>query len=454
MNKTAALSLIAFSVASSFSAFANTITGEVKDESGLFLTKGFVQIMGTNKRTQINSQGQFEFTGVKPGSVELHVSSVNHIHSSEKVLVVANQISTVKINVDTASIEIFDVTASAFHASNIESAAPVSILAGEKLKQQQASTLGETLKNLAGVHSTFYGGVTSSPIIRGLDGPRVLITQNGMDAADASRVGPDHLVSTESSTVQQIEVLRGPATLFYGSGAIGGVVNLVDTRIPDNNLTEGKVTISRNSNNAQEAFSGEYKTGFDNLAFQVLGFYRDSDDYRIPGFAESEEAHEGHAHEDDDHDSHLDDEEGTFGLVENTASRTQGLTFGTSYLFDTGHVGFSMEHLSSVYGIPGHSHGGHDDGGSSDHDDHDDHDSSHMESEGEEIVKADLKQNRYQLAGEFQLSTPMISAVNFGIAYTDYKHTELENGEPGTRFTNELFETRIEILHQPIAGWR
>ncbi|MFT5996700.1 MAG: iron complex outermembrane receptor protein, partial [Glaciecola sp.] len=165
MNKTAALSLIAFSVASSFSAFANTITGEVKDESGLFLTKGFVQIMGTNKRTQINSQGQFEFTGVKPGSVELHVSSVNHIHSSEKVLVVANQISTVKINVDTASIEIFDVTASAFHASNIESAAPVSILAGEKLKQQQASTLGETLKNLAGVHSTFYGGVTSSPII-------------------------------------------------------------------------------------------------------------------------------------------------------------------------------------------------------------------------------------------------------------------------------------------------
>ena len=77
----------------------------------------------------------------------------------------------------------------------------------EKLKQQQASTLGETLKNQVGVHSSFYGGVTSSPIIRGLDGPRVLITQNGMDASDASRVGPDHLVATESSTVQQIEVL-------------------------------------------------------------------------------------------------------------------------------------------------------------------------------------------------------------------------------------------------------
>jgi iron complex outermembrane receptor protein len=457
MNKPLSLSIIAFSVASSFTAVANTITGEVKDESGLVLTQGFVQIMGTNKRTPINVLGQFEFTGVKPGKVELHVSSVNHIHSSEKILVVADKVAMVNITVDTSSIEIFDVNASAFHASNIESAAPVSVLAGEKLRQQQASTLGETLKNLAGVHSTYYGGVTSSPIIRGLDGPRVLITQNGMDAADASRVGPDHLVATESSTVEQIEVLRGPATLFYGSGAIGGVVNMVDTRIPDNNLREGQVTISRNSNNGEQAFSGEYKTGFDNIAFQVLGFYRDSNDYRIPGFAESEEAHDEHDgeehddHDGEEHDDHSDDEEGAFGVVENTAARTQGITLGSSYLFDTGHVGFSMEHLSSVYGIPGHAHGEHED----EHgDEHDDHDGEHMEIEGEEIVQADLQQNRYQLAGEFQLSTPMVSAINFGIAYTDYQHIEIENMVAGTRFSNELFETRIEILHQPLSGWR
>lgn len=452
MKKTAALSLIAFSVASSFNAFANTISGQIKDEDGLVLTQGFVQIMGTNKRTPIDAQGRFEFTGVKPGKVELHVASINHIHSSEKVAVVANQTSTVNIVVDNASIEIFDVKASAFHASNIESAAPVSILAGEKLKQQQAATLGETLKNLVGVHSTYYGGVTSSPIVRGLDGPRVLITQNGMDAADASRIGPDHLVSTESSTVQQIEVLRGPATLFYGSGAIGGVVNMVDTRIPDNNLSEGKFAVSRNSNNAEQAFSGEYKTGFDNIAFQVLGFYRDSSDYRIPGFAESEDAHDdkdkGHdlAHDEEgEHDADSHSQEGDFGVVKNTAARTKGITLGSSYLFDTGHVGFSIEHLSSVYGIPGHAHEDESD---------DSHDSEHMEVEGDEIVQADLQQNRYQIAGEFQLSTPMISAVNFGLAYTDYQHTEIENRVPGTSFSNELFETRIEILHQPLAGWR
>lgn len=437
MNKYATLSLLALSVASSFSAIANTITGEVKDENGQLLTEGFVQIMGTNKRTPINEQGQFQFTGLKPGNFELHVSSINHIHSTETVLVIPNQTSAVTIQVDTSSIEVFDVNASAFHASNIESAAPVSILAGEKLKQQQASTLGETLKNQVGVHSTFYGGVTSSPIIRGLDGPRVLITQNGMDAADASRVGPDHLVSTESSTVQQIEILRGPATLFYGSGAIGGVVNMVDTRIPADNLQEGQVSVSQNSNNAEKAFSGEFKTGFDNIAFQVLGFYRDSSDYRIPGYAESEEAHLEH---DDEHED--EHNEGSFGVVENTAARTKGITIGSSYLFDVGHVGFSVEHLSSIYGIPGHAHGGEEHGGED------------MAMQAEEIVQADLQQNRYQLAGEFQLSTPLISAVNFGIAYTDYQHTEIENQVPGTRFTNELFETRIEILHQPIAGWR
>ena len=413
---------------------ANTIVGQVIDENGQVVTKGAVQIMGSNKRSPIDANGRFLFENIKAGSVKLHVSSLEHIHSSEKVTVIDNQTTHIDIRVMQSSIEVFDVSASAFHASNIESAAPVSILAGEKLKQQQASTLGETLKNQVGVHSSFYGGVTSSPIIRGLDGPRVLITQNGLDAADASRVGPDHLVATESSTVERIEVLRGPATLFYGSGAIGGVVNLVDTRIPDDNLTEGELSLSRNSNNSQEAFTGLFKSGRDNIAVQVHGFYRDSQDYTIPGYAESESAHaENEESDDDDHSDHVD---GSYGRVQNTGARTQGITLGSSYLFEAGHVGFSLEHLSSLYGVPGHGHR-----------------EDELEFE-DEIVKADLHQNRYQLAGKLQLSTRLINAINFGIAYTDYQHTEIENQIPGTLFSSELFETRLEILHQTTAGWR
>jgi len=450
LSRVFSLSAVAIAVSLTPSlSLAKQIQGVVVDSNGKPLNSGSVQIMGSNKRVNIASDGGFLFSDVADGTFELHVSSPQHIHSSEKVTIKNQQAASIRIQVDEASIEVFDVTASAFHASNIESAAPVNILSGEKLKQQQSSTLGETLKNQVGVHSTFYGGVTSSPIIRGLDGPRVLITQNGMDSADASRIGPDHLVSTEASTVEQIEVLRGPATLFYGSGAIGGVVNLVDNRIPSNNLSEGEASISRNSNNSEESFSGLYKTGTKNLAVQVQGFYRDNDDYRIPGAAESETAHDDHD-EDEEHDE-AEHEDGSYGVVENTASRTKGATIGASYLFDDGHVGFSMEHMSSVYGVPGHAHGDeeHED---EEHDEEEHGDEEHEEHEA--LVKANLRQNRYQMAGEFQLSSPLISAVNFGLAYTDYQHTEYENGVAGTQFETELFETRIEILHQAMNDWR
>jgi iron complex outermembrane receptor protein len=431
---------------------ANTISGNVTDQLGQLVTSGEVQIMGTNKRVPINQDGSFKFENVRLGKVELHVASPSFIHSSTAVQVTDEGVSDLTIKVTSSSIEVFDVTASAFHASNIESAAPVTVLSGERLNRKQAATLGDTLSGEVGVHSTSHGGVASSPIIRGLDGPRVLITQNGLDASDASRVGPDHMVATETSSAQQIEVLRGPATLFYGSGAIGGVVNIVDQRIPDNTNSEGELSLSRNSNNAEEAVSGFVKGGVGDFAFNIQGFYRDADDYRIPGFAESEYAHsdeheEGHDDEHEEEHAH----EGSEGVVESSKYRTQGFTLGSSYVFDQGHVGFSVEHLSSLYGIPGHAHG---DEGHSDEEHVEEIDHADEHSAEEEQVMANLNQNRYQMSGAFQLNTDAISAINFGLAYTDYSHVEIENGVPGTRFSNDTFETRIEILHQPIAGWR
>src|SRR5690606_5939263 len=134
-----------------------------------------------------------------------------------------------------------------------------------------------------GVHSSYYGPVASSPIIRGMDGPRVLITQNSLDAGDASRVGPDHAVATEASTARQIEILRGPSTLFYGSGAIGGVVNIVDDRVPQSNETEGEWRVEHNSVADDKLVSGSVTTGTGNVAVHVDGFWRDANDYKIPG---------------------------------------------------------------------------------------------------------------------------------------------------------------------------
>ncbi len=437
------LALLSLSVLSTIavSIQAQTISGVVLDKSGLTLREGSVQIMGTNISTPILADGRFIFENIKPGNVEIHVASSKHVHSKTELTIPESGLFDVEIVVANSSIEIFDVTASAFHASTIESAAPVSVIAGDELRKKQASTLGDTLKNEVGVHSTFYGSVASSPIIRGLDGPRVLVTQNGLDSGDASRVSPDHVVATDASTATQIEVLRGPATLFYGSGAIGGVVNVVDQRIPDNNDWEGEVSTDRNTNNSEETFSGFIKGGKDNIAFNVQGYYRDADDYRIPGYAENEEAHSEEGVEET-----LNEHEGERkGVVENSSSRTKGMTVGASYLLDKGYIGFSVEHMSSFYGVPGHAH-------EEEHGDETNIDIS--EATGGDIVQGDLQQNRYQISSQLQLNTDVISAVNTSLAFTDYQHAEIENGEIGTVFKNKSHEARIELIHQPFAGWR
>lgn len=439
--------LLCYAVSFGQFAHANTISGVVKSDDGKVITNGSVQVMGSNIKVALNDKGEFKLNNLVLGDVELHVSAPSYVHTTSKYELTESGLNNVSLQVSQASIEIFDVTASAFHASSIESASPVNVLAGEELRAKQAATLGDTLKNEVGVHSTFYAGVASSPIIRGLDGPRVLITQNGMDAGDASRVGPDHLVSTEVSTATQVEVLRGPATLFYGSGAIGGVVNIVDERVPDSLGSGGEVTVARNTNNSEESIAGDVKTSVGNFALDFQGFYRDGDSYRIPGFAESEQAHDDE-HEGDEHGEH---EEGSFGIVENTQARTQGFTVGGSYILDNGFIGASIEHQSSLYGIPGHAHGDEHEG--EEHDEHDDDEHAEDEHE-EEVVLGDMQQNRYQIASRLQLDSSVFSEFNGTLSFTNYTHAEIENGEEGTRFSNDSAEARVELLHKPIKGWR
>ena len=153
----------------------------------------------------------------------------------------------------------------------------VNVLSGDALRERQASTLGETLKHEVGVHSSYYGPVASSPIIRGLEGPRVLVTQNGLDAGDASRVGPDHAVAAEASTARQIEILRGPATLFYGSGAIGGVVNVVDDRVPQSTDTNGEWRLQQDSVADDKLVSASGNTGIGSMGLHLDGFWREAD---------------------------------------------------------------------------------------------------------------------------------------------------------------------------------
>lgn len=407
--------LLAAAVAAlSSNAFA--LSGTVVDEKGKPVSSAEIEIAGTRISVETDRTGRFSFDS--EGVQEVHVKAPGYSHKVIHMDEIDDS-DSITITLKRSVIEQIDVIGIPIHASVIESAQPIAVLSGEELRNRQAATLGDSLANEIGVHTNFHGNVASTPIIRGLSGPRVQITQNSLDVSDVSRVGPDHAVASEVSTAEQIEVLRGPATLFYGSGAIGGVVNVVDKRVPTDSDTYGEWYISHETVNSQKMGSVNLNTGKDQLAFHLDGFWRDSEDYEVP--VPPEQGHdEEHSHE---------------HTVTNSAEESHGFTIGSSYLLDNGFVGVSAGRLNRQYGIPGHSHGG-------------EHETD------EENVYADLEQDRLQLISELDVDHPWLSAVNTRMGYTDYTHAEIEQGVVGTLFFNKTSELKVDVLHQPFSDWK
>jgi len=300
--------MIAIAVSSSFfsSAMAQNISGQVLNAQGVPVVNAKVHLDKEQGHVFTDSTGRFKFVEVNKGITELHVSAANFNHYNEKITITEKDLNGLEIVLASTVMEIIDIHATPLHSSAIESALPINVIANDELRMKQSSTLGETLKNEVGVHSSYYGPVSSTPIIRGMDGPRVLITQNGLDVGDASRVGADHVVSSETSTSTQIEVLRGPATLFYGSGAIGGVVNVVDNRVPTNSDTSVEYQAQHNSVADENEASFSLNTGNEEFALHLDGFWSEANDYDIPGYASLDEDHEDHDEDHEDHEDHED----------------------------------------------------------------------------------------------------------------------------------------------------
>ena len=420
----------------STSALAQNIEGTVLNKNGSAVVGAKVEVEGTNQRTVTNSEGKFSLRDVSNGKAELHISAPNFAHLHQDITLAEGEPLQLSLTLNRSPIEVVDVLATPIHLSVMESASPVSVLAGDTLRRQQTSTLGDSLEKVAGVHTSFHAKVASTPVIRGLSGPRVLIAQNGLDVSDVSRVGPDHSVASEASTAQQIEVLRGPATLFYGSGAVGGVVNVVDGRIPTDSTTRGEWLLETNSVDDQQLGSFNVTTGNESFAFYADGYWRESNDYDVPVSPEVEH---------DDHGEEEHDEEQS-RVVENSNEASSGFTVGTSYLFDKGYVGLSVEQFNREYGIPGHTHG------EEEHDD--DHEEELDETHHEdESVFADLEQTRVQLQGEYNIAGSWVKQIQLRGGFTDYEHAEIEEGETGTLFENETHELKLDVLHAPINDW-
>jgi len=322
----------------------------------------------------------------------------------------------------------------------------VSVLEGDVLDTRLEGTIGETLSGLPGISSTFFGPGASRPIIRGQSGDRVRILVGGISSIDASTVSPDHAVAGESLSVERIEVIRGASTLLYGPNAIGGVVNILDGRIPTAMPEGGWDAMAR----------AQYGTGADErsitasvtaaaskeLAVHFDGFHRQSGDYRVP------------------RDAHEEGER----RVENSSVKARGGNAGISWIGDNGFLGVSVSVNNSKYGVPGegHHHDEHDDDHGDDHDDHDDddHDDDHHgdeddhDEEGEEeLVRIDLDQNRFDLMGGFDADFLIFQQVKLRFGWADYEHVELEGEEIGTIFANKGWEGRLDFVQKDTGNW-
>ncbi|AQA17143.1 ligand-gated channel protein [Halioglobus japonicus] len=380
------------------------------------------------------------------------------------------------------------------HKQEADTALPVTILSGDELRRQAATTIGETLGNRAGIANSTYGPGVGRPVIRGQQGPRAITLQNNILSADVSSLSPDHSVNVEALTAESIEVLRGPSTLLYGGGAIGGVVNVIDNRIPRQPVDGIDGAVEYRYDDASDMDAGVFmvEAGLGNFAFHLDGTTRETSDLDIPGMAIDEAALEAqeellghhdehhddeHGDEHNEHDEHGEDEvENTDGYIANTDSDTDVLTGGFSFHFGQGSfVGLSVSHLESEYGIPpgthdhdhghdeeheehGEEHDDHDEHGEEhdEHDEHDEHGDEHDEhehgEEEEEVIRLDMEQTRYDAMLHLQNPSDSIEAVRGFLTYTDYEHAELEGVEVGTMYNRETWETRLEMVHDAFLG--
>ncbi len=316
---------------------------------------------------------------------------------------------------------------------------PVEVLAGNTLEDAKAGTLGETVAGLPGVQASHFGPGVSRPIIRGLDGARVQVLSDGLGSGDVSTVSVDHAVSIEPFLADQIEVLKGPATLLYGSGAIGGAVNVVDGRIPVTRAATplaGRMELRHDSVSHANVGMLRLDGGSGDIAFHFDALHREAGDYRIPGFAESAD----HLAEQDE----LPTSDAS-GRLTNSGVRTHGAALGLSWIGSRGFIGAAYSLYGTRYGIPGgHAHAGdhahdHDAGGDHDHD-------------VDSPVRVVMDQRRSELRGGLDAIGPLAS-LRLKVADTDYTHTEFEGDAIGTVFTNRSREARMELVHQPLAGW-
>ena len=310
-----------------------------------------------------------------------------------------------------ATITLKEVTITGNPLGATDLISPAAVYASEGLLLRSQSTLGETLDGTPGISSTYFGPNASRPVIRGLDGDRIRILQNSGASLDASGLSFDHAVPSDPISMERIEVLRGPGALLYGGNAVGGVVNIIDNRIPREALFDakggvtGRLDLGIGSGNAEKRAGLLLETGTDRYALHVDVFGRRSEDASVPVDLPCSKA----------------TSPALQNKICNSAATASGGALGGSLFFNQGYLGLSASDFRTNYGTV-----------------------------AEDAVTIDMQTRRYALEGEVRGLGGFLQSIKAQASRTEYQHTEFEGNTAGTVFKNNGSDLRVQARH---AKW-
>lgn len=372
-----------------------SIKGTLTDSvEGAPIGNATVTVEELNRRVRSGADGTYTIANVPPGTYHLLVNADKFMpHRSEVTVTAAGATADLRVDPEMHYSEVMSVSPTA--KNQFESFQPTAVLAGQDLQKERQATLGETLQNEPGVATRSLGPGPSRPVVRGLDGDRVLILQDGQRMGDLSSQSGDHGVNVDPGSATRIEVVRGPATLLYGANAIGGLVNVITEDVPTEQVTGAKGSISMDfgSAAAQAGGGGSVTVGNGKLALHLNGSGRRSGDYSTPD-----------------------------GDVPNSFSRGGFGGVGLSWTGQNGYFGGNIGYDRTHYGVP-------------------------LVEEGE--TNLDPRRTTMTLRGERRNIGGLFSAVRGSFGVRRYRHDELDGDVIATQFTNNSVEFDLLATHKP-----
>ena len=327
-------------------------------------------------------------------------------------------VSNLSVGNEKVSIQLNEIpiTANPLGLTADEMVRPIHVMNGISLQNNKSSSLGSMLDSVPGVSNSSWGDNIGRPVIRGMDRNRIKILNNGMQVKDVSNVSGDHGISYDSLSSEQIEVVRGPETIIYGGGAVGGVVNIIDYRIHPEYIEGlmGKYSAGYGGANNASSSSMLVDIGSNNLMFHLDLYDRNTKNLEIPGFAVSEKLAESDA----------EYPLGKYGenTLQNSYNETRGGGVGATYFFNNGHTGLSFAKHDQEYG--------------------------NILEDGAYI---DLESDNFKYEFEMRNLSNLVNKFKFKLSHTDYKHLEMEGTAIGLDYFDIGHDAKVEVAHSLLS---